>query len=75
MKDRDLHDGISKYRIRVGDGVVGFIVVARSCASAWPASPMLRYFLGFAIVIGVGVACGLIWCVGGGGHPLHPVVS
>lgn len=53
------HPGITMHRIRVGAGVAGFIVVAGFLAIGLVGIPMLRYFLGFAMVIGVGVACGL----------------
>ncbi len=59
MKDDDLHNGISMHRIRVGGGVAGFIVVAGFLCIGLVGIPMLRYFLGFAIVVGAGVACGL----------------
>lgn len=59
MKDSDLHNGISMHRIRVGGGVAGCIVVAGFLCIGLVGIPMLRYFLGFAILVGAGVACGL----------------
>ena len=51
MKDDDLHNGISMHRIRVGGGVAGFIVVAGFLCIGLVGIPMLRYFLGFAILV------------------------
>lgn len=59
MKDDDLHNGISMHRIRVGGGVAGFIVVAGFLCIGLVGIPMLRYFMGFAIGVGAGVAFGL----------------
>jgi hypothetical protein len=59
VKDDALHNGISMHRIRVGGGVAGFIVVAGFLCIGLVGIPMLRYFLGFAIVVGAGVACAL----------------
>jgi ABC-type antimicrobial peptide transport system permease subunit len=59
VKDSDLHNGISMHRIRVGGGVAGFIVAAGFLSIGMVGIPMLRYFLGFAIVVGAGIAFGL----------------
>jgi hypothetical protein len=61
VKDSDLHNGISMHRIRVGGGVAGFIVVAGFLCIGLVGIPMLRYFLGFAIIMGGGIALGLYW--------------
>jgi len=47
------------HRIRVGGGIAGFIVVAGFLCIGLVGIPMLRYFLGFAIVMGGGIALGL----------------
>jgi hypothetical protein len=59
VKDDDLHNGISMHRIRVGGGVAGFIVVAGFLCIGLVGIPMLRYFMGFAVAVGAGVAFGL----------------
>jgi hypothetical protein len=49
------------HKIRVGGGVAGLIVVIGFLATGLVGIPMLRYFLGLAIAVGVGVALGMYW--------------
>jgi biotin transporter BioY len=59
VKDDGLHNGISMHRIRVGGGGAGFIAVAGFLCIGLVGIPMLRYFMGFAIIVGAVVAIGL----------------
>ena len=59
MWNSDWHQGITMHKIRVGGGVAGFIVVIGFLAIGLVGIPMLRYFLGMAIALGVGVALGM----------------
>jgi hypothetical protein len=53
------HPGITMHRLRVGAGVAGFIVAAGFVIIGLIGVPMFRYFLVFAILMGIVVATGL----------------
>ena len=61
MRNTDWRQSISMHKIRVGSGVAGLIVVIGFLAIGLVGMPMLRYFLGLAIAMGVGVALGMYW--------------
>jgi hypothetical protein len=61
MPNSDWHQFITMHKIRVGGGVAGLIVVIGFLATGLVGIPMLRYFLGLAIAVGVGVALGMYW--------------
>ncbi len=58
MKDHDnrRHPGISMHRIPVGAGIAGVLFTVGSMAVFLIGIPALRYFLGLALVLGIGIA-------------------
>lgn len=61
MKDHDnkRHPGISMHKIPVGAGIAGLIFTVGSMVVLMIGIPALRYFLGVALVLGLGIAVAL----------------
>lgn len=54
--DNKRHPGISMHRIPVGAGIAGVVFTVGSMAVFLIGIPALRYFLGLALVLGIGIA-------------------
>lgn len=63
MWNSDRHQSISRYKISVGGGVVGFVALV-GMGIALMDTPSLRYFVGLAIALGGGTAIARNWVRG-----------
>jgi len=63
MWNSDRRQSISRYKIPVGGGVVGFVALV-GMGIALMDTPSLRYFVGLAIVLGGGTAIARNWVRG-----------
>jgi hypothetical protein len=63
MWNSDRRQSVSRYKIPVGDGVVGLIALI-GMGIALMDTPSLRYFVGLAVALGGGTAIALNWLRG-----------